>query len=89
MTHRSTAQAGIYGDVDRIVRMPLAQATSCAFAGRDLDRIFVASASVGLDATARARQPLAGGLFEVSEPGAQGLAPGRFACRGTAAIPWR
>jgi sugar lactone lactonase YvrE len=66
------------GRIDRAVRMPVAQVTSCAFGGPDLATLFVTSASIGLDAATRAAQPLAGGLFAF-QPGVRGLPSGAFA----------
>jgi xylono-1,5-lactonase len=60
------------------IAMPASNITNCAFAGPRLDRLFVTSASIGLDDEQRGRQPLAGSLFEVS-PGVRGLAPALFA----------
>ncbi len=51
--------------------LPVAQVSSCAFGGPRLDRLFVTTASKGLDAEAQAAQPLAGGLFEI-DPGVTG-----------------
>ena len=53
--------------------MPVERPTSVAFAGSDLDRLYVTSARVGLNAEALARQPHAGGLF-VMTPGVRGVA---------------
>jgi sugar lactone lactonase YvrE len=58
--------------------MPVQRPTSCAFGGRDLDRLYITSASIGLDEEAREMQPNAGGLFMVT-PGVQGLADVPFA----------
>jgi xylono-1,5-lactonase len=60
------------------VRIPVAKPTSCAFGGPDLDRLYVTSASIGLDAAALAVQPNAGGLFMVV-PGVRGLPEVPFA----------
>ena len=65
------------GQVDRVIEMPVSQVTSCAFGGTDLDRLFVTSASVGLDEEALEKQPLAGGLFEI-DPRVKGLPAGLF-----------
>jgi len=65
------------GEVDRVIEMPVAQVTSCAFGGADLDRLSVTSASVGLDEEDREEQPQAGGLFEIV-PGVKGLPGGQF-----------
>ncbi len=55
------------------VRMPVSKPTSCAFGGANLDKLYVTSASIGLDEAALKMQPNAGGLFMVS-PGVRGLA---------------
>jgi D-xylonolactonase len=56
-----------------VIALPASQVTSCAFGGRDLDRMFVTSAAVGVEGEA-----LAGALFEV-ESGTRGIAPTLFA----------
>jgi sugar lactone lactonase YvrE len=60
------------GAVDRIVELPVEQPTSCAFGGQDFTTLFVTSAWDGLSPEARARQPLAGGLFAF-DAGVKGL----------------
>ena len=63
------------GALDRTIALPASQITSCAFAGPQLDRLFVTSARMDQD-----HEPLAGALFEVEvEAGACGLPPGMFA----------
>lgn len=54
------------GALDRVIDMPVSQVTSCCFAGANLDRMFVTSASIG-----REDESLAGCLFEVM-PGVRG-----------------
>ena len=61
------------GRVDRIVEMPVEQPTSCAFGGEGFTTLYVTSAKEGLSPEARARQPLAGGLFAF-DAGVKGLA---------------
>lgn len=56
--------------------LPATNVTSMAFGGPDLDRLFVTSAHQELDADQAADQPLAGGLFEVVDPGVRGLPGG-------------
>jgi sugar lactone lactonase YvrE len=68
------------GRLDRFVPMPVSRPTSCAFGGPALDRLFVTSARIGLDAAALAREPLAGGVF-VLDPGVKGLAARRWRAR--------
>ena len=55
------------------VEMPVQKPTSCAFGGPFLDRLYVTSASVGLDSSERAKQPCAGDLFML-DTGFTGLA---------------
>jgi sugar lactone lactonase YvrE len=57
-------------------RLPVARPTRPAFGGEGLDRLFVTSASIGVD---KREQPLAGGLFEICDPGAKGVASPEFA----------
>jgi sugar lactone lactonase YvrE len=60
------------------IEVPVARPTSCAFGGRGLDRLYISSASIELDAAALAVQPLAGGLF-MATPGVRGIAEIPFA----------
>lgn len=66
------------GELLHTLEMPVARPTSCAFGGPDLDRLFVTSASIGLDQKALEMQPYAGGLF-LAKPGVSGLADAPFA----------
>jgi sugar lactone lactonase YvrE len=66
------------GRVDRVIRMPVARPTSCAFGGDDLSTLYVTSASSGLDAEQLAASPHAGGIFAL-EAGVRGLPEPRFA----------
>jgi sugar lactone lactonase YvrE len=54
------------GCLDRVIEMPVAQVTSCCFAGTELERMFVTTASIG-----REDERQAGCLFEVF-PGVRG-----------------
>jgi sugar lactone lactonase YvrE len=60
------------GRLDRVVELPTARITSCAFGGPDLADLYVTSATDGLDAGQLHDQPLAGALFVV-RPGVGGL----------------
>ena len=60
------------GEWMETMKMPVARPTSCAFGGLDLDRLYISSASIGLDETALQMQPNAGGLFMVV-PGVRGI----------------
>ena len=66
------------GELLETIEVPVARPTSCAFGGAGLDRLYITSASIGLDEGALAMQPMAGGLFMVV-PGAKGLADVPFA----------
>lgn len=59
------------GKRNAVLSLPASQITNIVFAGTGLDRMFVTSASVGVD------EPLAGTLFEVM-PGRTGLPAYRF-----------
>lgn len=62
------------GRLDRVIRLPVSQPTSCAFGGPDLDELYVTSAWKGLTADARPAEPLAGALFRL-RPGVRGVPP--------------
>lgn len=66
------------GELLQTVEMPVARPTSCAFGGPELDRLYVTSASIGLDESMAAVQPKAGGLFMVLA-GVRGIAERMFA----------
>jgi sugar lactone lactonase YvrE len=51
------------GAVDAVVRLPVSCPTCVCLGGRDLDTLFVTSASYQLTADQARREPLAGGLF--------------------------
>lgn len=75
IAHWGTARVSRFtpdGKIDRVIHLPTAQLTSCAFAGKNLDRMFITSAYVDNE-----QDPLAGALFEV-DPGIRGLPPGQF-----------
>ncbi len=66
------------GTLDRVIELPVSQVTSCAFGGKNLDQLFVTSASWQFDQAAWLREPHAGAVFAV-EAGAVGQSPTRFA----------
>lgn len=69
--------------------LPVSQVTNVCFAGEALDRLFVTSARVGLDAAQLAREPEAGGVFEIVGHGCRGLAglpAGPFAIPGSGSV---
>lgn len=76
VAHWGTGQVSRFdsdGVLERSVKLPASQITSCTFAGPKLDRMFVTSAAVDLD-----NEPQAGALFEI-DPGVCGLPTAQFA----------
>jgi sugar lactone lactonase YvrE len=65
------------GKLDRLIRLPVSQPTSCSFGGPNLDTLFVTSATQRLMPEALAAEPLAGALLAL-RPGVQGLAEPPF-----------
>jgi sugar lactone lactonase YvrE len=66
------------GHLMRVVELPVSLVTSCTFGGKDLDQLFITTASVGLNDSERAAQPLAGAVFRV-DPGVRGTPASYFA----------
>lgn len=65
------------GRVDRVVELPVARPTCCAFGGPALDVLYVTTASIRLSEADLARQPWAGGLLAL-DVGVRGLPEPRF-----------
>lgn len=72
--HRYTPDARL----DAIIELPVTKATSCAFGGSGLDRLFITTSTERFTAEQFQGQPLAGAVF-VCEPGVTGPSPSRFA----------
>ncbi|WP_374944129.1 SMP-30/gluconolactonase/LRE family protein [Sphingomonas sp.] len=53
------------GSFDRDIDLPVSQPTMCAFAGPELETLFITSASDKLSKDALTREPSAGGLFRI------------------------
>lgn len=66
------------GSLDRKVALPVAQVTSCAFGGPELEELYITTAAHGLDEAALRGQPHAGGIFRF-RPGVAGRPANRFA----------
>lgn len=66
-----------HGALVERVSLPASQVTSCTFGGPDLSDLYITTASRGLTAEQRAREPHAGALF-VCRPGPRGLPPHLF-----------
>ncbi|MGK5112870.1 MULTISPECIES: SMP-30/gluconolactonase/LRE family protein [unclassified Geodermatophilus] len=67
------------GELLAVVEVPVAQTSSCAFAGPGRDLLVVSTSTEGMDDAARAAQPDAGRLF-TARPGPTG--PAAFPYRG-------
>lgn len=67
------------GKVDRVYRMPLSNPTMPAFGGRNLDVMYVTSATKMLNGWQREVQAMEGALLEIHGLGVQGLPEPRFA----------
>jgi sugar lactone lactonase YvrE len=66
------------GTIDRVVGVPVQRPTMCAFGGKNLDVLYVTSATFPLSKEALAKQPLAGSLFAL-DAGVRGLPEPFFA----------
>ena len=66
------------GSLDRLVRLPVTNPTSCAFGGPDLATLYVTTARQGLSADRLAAEPLAGSLLAL-DVGVAGLPEPAFA----------
>jgi sugar lactone lactonase YvrE len=60
------------GEVDRDILLPVSQPTMCAFAGKNLDVLYVTSASDKLTKKQRIEEPLAGAILRL-RPGERGV----------------
>lgn len=65
------------GVLDRSVRLPVSNVTSCTFGGPGLTDLYITTSPVGLSASQLAEQPLAGAVFACA-PGTSGAATDRF-----------
>lgn len=54
------------GTLESTIALPVSNATSVAFGGPELRTLYVTTAAKGLSTDEKARQPLAGGLFEIA-----------------------
>lgn len=66
------------GKIDGVLSLPVANVTSCAFGGKDLDRLYVTTATFGLSEKELGALPMAGGLFE-ADVGVAGVPDARYA----------
>jgi L-arabinonolactonase len=68
------------GTLEREIRLPVSQPTSCQFGGAACGTLFVTSARMKLDARALRDQPLAGSLFAI-DVGVRGVPEPRYRAR--------
>ncbi len=66
------------GQVERVIKMPVPNATSCAFGGDNLDELYITTAWSGLSEQERQDQPFAGDLFRLKVE-VKGIAESEFA----------
>lgn len=59
------------------IKLPVKNVTSCTFGGKNLEELFITTASAGLSKKEASEQPQAGGLFKI-RPGVKGLSFYRF-----------
>jgi sugar lactone lactonase YvrE len=69
------------GSLDLAIRLPAPLVTSCAFAGRGLETLYITTATVDMDAASLAGAPLSGSLFAV-RTGHQGVVEPVFGLSG-------
>jgi sugar lactone lactonase YvrE len=65
------------GEVDTVIDLPVNKVTSCAFAGPNLDQLYITTARYGMSDADFAAAPLSGNLF-VCQPGAKGMIAPEF-----------
>jgi sugar lactone lactonase YvrE len=66
------------GELLMQIETPVSRPTCAAFGGPALDRLYLTTSWEGMDASERAREPLAGSVL-VTRPGVRGVAAARFA----------
>jgi sugar lactone lactonase YvrE len=59
------------------VQLPVSNITSCAFGGKNLDELYITTASVGVSKKEKRSQPYAGGIFRY-RAGIKGFAAVKF-----------
>jgi sugar lactone lactonase YvrE len=65
------------GQVLETIPLPVSRVTACAFGGKELDQLYITSASQGMGGEDWKQEPHAGGLF-VCQPGVRGVPTYRF-----------
>jgi sugar lactone lactonase YvrE len=64
------------GELISKIEVPAHNVTSCTFGGKNLDKLYITTASVDMTEDEKTKYPLAGSLF-VADPGVKGV-PGEF-----------
>ena len=54
-----------HGQIERAIKVPTPQVTSCAFGGRDLNTLYITTASMRMNREDLFTDPLAGSLFAI------------------------
>jgi sugar lactone lactonase YvrE len=62
------------------ISVPALNVTSCAFGGKDLDILYITSASMSMNESQKEQYPHAGKLFQV-KPGVKGIKANYFKTR--------
>ena len=65
------------GEILTVVPLPVPNITSCAFAGANLDTLYITTASTGIDEADKDKYPLAGSFFRCV-PGVKGAPTAKF-----------
>ena len=66
------------GEKIKTILLPVSRVTSCCFGGKNLDELYITSASTGLSDDQLRKEPLAGSLFVIKNTGFHGLTPFEF-----------
>ena len=61
------------GEKIKTILLPVSRVTSCCFGGKNLDDLYITSASTGLSDDQLRKEPLAGSLFVIKNTGFHGL----------------
>jgi sugar lactone lactonase YvrE len=63
----------VTGEKLKSILLPVSRVTSCCFGGKNLDDLYITSASTGLSDDQLKKEPLAGSLFVIKNTGFNGL----------------
>ena len=74
--HKVSRWNPVTGELLQVIDIPALNVTSCAFGGKNLDTLFITTASIGMKEIEKEMYPQAGNLFQVV-PGVKGI-PANF-----------